>query len=276
MNLRTALVTLPAMLYGGVAAAQGLPTSQPAQLMIVREQVKLGRGAEHARIETGWPAAYAKAKSTDYYLAMTTLTGGNEAWFLVPFANNAAIGDAMRMEASDTVLAAELQRLSRADAEVLTDARTITAMARPDLSHGAFPDLNRQRFWEITTFRVRPGHEAGFEAAAKAYGAATERTAPGSSYRVYEVTAGMPSPTFLVFESVESYAQFDTLAATGQRIFQSFTPDELTTMNRFLSEGLVTSENNRFRLEPQMSYVPAETRATDPAFWLPRRAARRP
>jgi hypothetical protein len=276
MNLRTALVTLPAMLYGGVAAAQGLPTAQPAQLMIVREQVKLGRGAEHARIETGWPAAYAKAKSTDYYLAMTTLTGGNEAWFLVPFANNAAIGDAMRMEASDTVLAAELQRLSRADAEVLTDARTITAMARPDLSHGAFPDLNRQRFWEITTFRVRPGHEAGFEAAAKAYGAATERTAPGSSYRVYEVTAGMPSPTFLVFESVESYAQFDTLAATGQRIFQSFTPDELTTMNRFLSEGLVTSENNRFRLEPQMSYVPAETRATDPAFWLPRRAARRP
>jgi hypothetical protein len=276
MHPRLLPLAFPALLCAGVAAAQGLPTSQPARITIIREMVKLGRAAEHTRIESGWPAAFARAKTPVYYLAVTSMTGANEAWFLVPYASYAAEAEEMRREESDTVLSAELQRLSRADAEVLTDARTIQAAARPDLSHGSFPDLNRQRFWEVTTFRVRPGHEAGFEAAAKAYGAATGRTAPGLSYRVYEVTAGMPSPTFLVFESVESYAQFDTLAATGQRIFQSFTPDELTTMNRFLAEGLITSENNRFRLDPQMSYVSAETRATDPGFWLPRRAARRP
>jgi hypothetical protein len=276
MNARVLLVTLPAVLCAGIAAAQGLPTAQPAQITIVREMVKLGRGAEHARIEAGWPAAFARAKSPVHYLAVTSLTGASEAWFLVPYASNAAEADEMRREDSDTVLAAELQRLSRADAEVLNDARTVQAMARTDLSHGAFPDLARQRFWEITIFRVRPGHEAGFEAAAKVYGAATGRAAPGLSYRVYEVTAGMPGPTYLVFSSVESYAQFDSTTASGQRIFQAFTPEELATMNRFLTEGLISAENNRFRLDPQMSYVSAETRATDPAFWQPRRSARRP
>jgi hypothetical protein len=273
---RLPLLTLPALLYAGVAAAQALPTSQPAQLVIIREQVKLGRGAEHARIESGWPAAYAKAKSPVYYLGMTSMTGTNEAWFLVPYASNAAEADEMRLEESDTGLAAELQRLGRADAEVTTDARTIRAMARTDLSHGGFPDLARQRFWEIAIYRVRPGHDAGFEAAARAYGAAVERTAPGNSYRVYAVTAGMPEPTYLVFTSVASYAQFDTLAANGRRIFQSFTPDELTTLNKFFTDDLINTETNRFRLDPQMTYVSAETRATDPAFWIPRGSARRP
>ena len=52
---------------------------------------------------------------------------------------------------------------------------------------------------------------AEFEAAASVYGAATDRVATGFSYRVYQVTAGMPEPTFLVFASVASYAQFDVL-----------------------------------------------------------------
>ena len=244
MNPKLSLLTLPALLCAGagLAVAQGLPTSQPTLLTIFREQVKLGRAAEHGRIEAGWPAEFAKAKSPNYYLAMTSLTGASEAWFVVPFASNAAAADEMKLEESDTTLAAELQRLSRADAEVLTDARAIQAMARTDLSHGAFPDLNKQRFWEISIYRVRPGHEAGFEAAAKAYGAATDRSAPSFSYRIYEVTAGMPA----------------------------------ATLNKFLTDGLINSETNRFRLDPQMSYVSAETHATDPAFWMPKRPARRP
>jgi hypothetical protein len=182
----------------------------------------------------------------------------------------------MKLESSDTVLAADLARLSRADAEVLNDFRTIQAMARPDLSHGTFPDLTKVRFWEVLTFRVRPGHEADFEAAAKVYGAATDRAATGASYRVYQVTAGMPGPTYLIFSSVESYAQFDAMMAAGQKTMQGFTPDEMATMQKFSTDGVFSSETNRFALNPTMSYVAAETRATDPAFWMPKRPARRP
>lgn len=280
MKVTRTLLTLASLLCIGATAllaqAQPLPTSQPALLTIYREQVKVGRSAEHERIEAGWPAAYARAKSPNHYLAMTSLTGPNEAWFLAPFASNAAVADQMKLESSDTVLAADLARLSRADAEVLNDFRTIQAVARPDLSHGAFPDLAKVRFWEVLTFRVRPGHEADFEAAAKAYGAATDRAATGASYRVYQVTAGMPGPTYLIFSSVEAYAQFDAMMAAGQKTMQGFTPEEMATMQKFSTDGVISSETNRFALNPTMSYVAPETRATDPAFWTPKRPARRP
>jgi hypothetical protein len=260
----------------GRGMAQGIPTSQPPYILIAREYVKLGHGAEHARIEAGWPAAFAKAKSPTYYLAMVSLTGPSEAWFVTPYASHAAIADDMKQAASDTVLGAELQRLSRADAEMLTDARQIEAVARPDLSSGAYPNIGRQRFWEISVYRVRPGHEASFDAAAKAYGASAQRTAPGLSFRVYQVLAGMPEPTYLVFQSFVTYAQVDTAMAAGQKIMGGFTPDEQAAVGKFLTDGLLTVETNRFQLNATMSYVSDSVRATDPSFWKPKPRTRRP
>ena len=39
------------------ASAQGLPKTQPKFITIIREEVKVGRNDEHARLESGWPAA---------------------------------------------------------------------------------------------------------------------------------------------------------------------------------------------------------------------------
>lgn len=260
----------------GPAFAQSMPTSQPPFILIAREFVKLGHGAEHARIEAGWPAAFAKAKSTSYYLAMVSITGGSEAWFVSPYASHAAMAADQALAASDTVLGAELGRLGRADAEMLTDARQIEAMARPDLSSSTFPNLGQQRFWNIGVYRVRPGHDADFAAAAKAYGASVQRNAPGTSYRVYQVVAGMPQPTYLVFESFTSYAQVDTSMATGQKVMQNFTPDEQTAITKFFNDAVLSVEENRFALSPTMSYVSDSVRATDPSFWKPKPRAKRP
>ena len=85
--------TLPLMFLisgTGVALAQTLPTAQPSMLNIVREEVKVGRAADHAKIEAGWPAAYEKAKSPNYYLAMVSMTGPAEAWYITPFESHAA------------------------------------------------------------------------------------------------------------------------------------------------------------------------------------------
>lgn len=260
--------------YAVTASAQGaLPTSQPNYLTIVREEVKLGRAADHERIEAGWPAAYEKAKSPDYFLAYVATTGRNEAWFVVPFDSQKAMGDSMRRESEDAALAAELRRLQRADADVLNSVTTIQAMARKDLSVGAFPDIAKTRFVEITIFRVRPGHERGFEDAAKAYGAAAKRSSPNASFRIYQVMAGIPGPTFLAFSSTESFADFDRAVQEDMAIMKGATPEELKTLERVSAEGLVNVETQRFRIDPVMSYVPKETRAADPAFWMPKKPA---
>jgi hypothetical protein len=281
MNRRLSHFTLLALLCAGTAPVvgqTGLPTSQPPLITIVREEVKVGRAGEHARIEAGWPAAYERAKSPDYYLAMVSMTGPSEAWYISPYANHAAIGESMKREAADPVLTAELARLSRADGEVLNNARTIHAVARADLSMGAYPELARQRFWEITTFRVRPGHEGEFDAAAKAYIAAAQRSAPGTTFRVYEIIAGGLTPTYLIFSSIRTYAEFDEMFANGMKTMQGASVEERAALQKFSTDALLNAETNRFRLDPKQSYVARDTRATDPAFWgpQPRPATARP
>ena len=260
----------------GSAAAQGMPTTQPSLLTIVRENVRLGRGTEHAQWETGWPAAYEKAKSTEYYLAFVSMTGPSEVWYVVAQTSHAAMDESMKREAADPVLTAELERLQRGDAEFLTNVRVMQAVGRPDLSMGTFPDLAKIRFVEITWFRVRPGHEAAFETAAKAYGAAAKRSAPTTSFRIYQVTAGVPGPVYLAFSSVQSYAEFDRMTANGQATMGGATPEEMAALQKFSAEGAVNFETQRFRVDPQQSYVAPETRAADPAFWSPKKAASRP
>jgi len=270
----TGRATLLMFLIGsGNALGQSLPTSQPSLVQIFREEVKVGHGADHVKTEAGWPAAFEKAKSPYFSLALVTLTGPSEAWFIVPFESHQAIGDSLKRESDDPVLSAELARLSRADAEHITSLRSIQAVARKDLTRGAFPDTAKQRFWEITVFRVRPGHQADFEAAAKAYGAAAGRSAPATSYRVYQVIAGMPTPTYLVFTSVVSFGEFDKMMADGDATMKGASPEERAALQKFSTDALISQETQRFRLDPEMSYVPKEVRAQDPAFWMPKKPA---
>ena len=107
-----------------------------------------------------------------------------------------------------------------------------------DLSHGTYPDLNKQRFWEITTMRVRPGHADQFAAAAKAYKAMAARSMPNARWRVYQVSAGMPEPTYLIFSSVESFGQFDAMFAAGSAAEKTMTAEERAVFQKFNTEAL--------------------------------------
>ena len=257
------------LLVPGTVNAQ-LPTSQPNMITIVREEVKLGRDADHAKVEAGWPAAYEKAKSPDYYLAMTSMTGTPEVWYVSPYASHAAIGDSMKREDADPVLTAELVRLRRADADMINSVRIMQARARPELSYGAYPDLAKQRFFEITWFRVRPGHEPQFEAAAKAYGSSAKRAGVAAAYRVYEIVAGIPGPTYLIFGSMASMGEFDQVMMNGDKIMKGANQDEGMALQKAMLEGVINVETQRFRLDPVQSYVPKATRDQDPAFWMPK------
>jgi hypothetical protein len=254
------------------AFAQAMPTTQPNYLQIYREEVKLGHTADHAKVEAGWPAAYEQAKDPYTYIALESITGPNEVWFVSPFESHKAMEDSMKRE-SEPGLAAALGRLSKADAEHISANRSILAMARKDLSYGTYPETAKQRFYEITIFRARPGHERGFEEAAKAYAAAAKRGAPETSFRVYEVVAGMPNPTYLVFSSSVGYGEFDKVMSDGEATMKAATAEERATLEKFSAEGLINTETIRFRLHPTMSYVPKEVRAQDPAFWSPKPTA---
>jgi hypothetical protein len=255
------------------ASAQALPTSQPNYIQITMEDVKVGHDDEHSKLEAGWPAAFEKAKSPFFGIGMVAMTGMPQAWFITPYESNKAIGESMKLNADDPVLAAELTRLAKADTAHITNMRQVYLAARKDLSYGGFPELGKQRFYEVTIFRVRPGHEDQFAQVAKVYGAATGRVAPGAAYRVYEVVSGMIGPTYFVISSTVAHADFDKSATEGEATMKGMTADEQGAMQKFATEGLINAETQRFRIDPNMCYVPKDVRASDPAFWTPKKPA---
>lgn len=265
--VRSVLPVLVLAATSGTVVAQGMPETQPGILTIFIEEVKVGMNADHEANEAGWPAAFAEANSPYYYLAMEAMTGPNEVWYVSPYESYAAEGESMKMTESNEELGKELSRLWRADAQYLNDARQIQAVARPDLSYGDFPDLGRARFWDITMMRIRLGHEEAWQNAARIYKEVVAQGAPDMSYRIYQVTAGMPGGYYLIFSSVNDYAEFDDMMAQGNAMWEGISAENMQTLQQFMATDVQMVMTNRFSLNPNMSYVAEETKAVDPDFW---------
>ncbi len=271
-SLRTiALVVLgaaPGSVFGQVA-----PTTP--YLQIVREVVKIGHaGAAHAATEVNWLAAYRRTGIANHYLAMETAFGPTEAWFVSGHQSLAAIEELNVAIANSPGLGKTLERNWAADAAHLVDARVLLLRHRPALTYGPGPALPTTRMMEVTIFRVRPGGEGGFSEAATLYRTAVEQAKVPVHWATYEVMAGMPGPTYMVFSAKNSMADLDPgpvekaiSAEIGKRLAAA-------------SQSLISIETLVFNFSPEMSYLPAAWIAQDPKFWgrsaLPARAAAAP
>ncbi len=253
------------------AFAQAPPTTQPKFIHIFREQVKPGRLADHAQWEAGWPAAAEKAKSPYSYLALVSITGPLEAWYVTSYASQAAYGESVAWENAQPGLTTEYDRLAKTDGEFLADATALQAVAVPELSHGAFPDIAKMRYWEISTWRIRLGHDDAWAAATQAYKAAAARSAPNASWRTYRIVGGAPEGTYLTFSSVASFGEFDKMMAEGEATMKGATAEEMVVLGKFMKDSVLNLSTNRYRLDPKQSYVDAATKAKDLAFWTPKK-----
>lgn len=261
---RSALPLAGALFLGALPlAAQDSP---PPYLQIFREEVKTGHTAAHAITESGWPRAFAKGKIQNQYLAMTTIYGPLEAWFLEGHESVAEIEQVNASIDSAPGLGAELDRLSQSDAAHVSSVRQILGRYRPDLSNGVPVDLAKMKVWEVLLFNVRPGHEGNFMEAAKLYKSTVEQAKADFPWATYEVLAGMPGPTFLVFAPHRTLSEIDPATGAGAQIEKAFTDESMKKLST-LAEGYTSVEDMVFAVSPQMSYLTPEFIARDPKFW---------
>jgi hypothetical protein len=246
----------------------------PKVLQIFREEVKPGKGSIHEKTEAGWPKAFAKAKWPVHYLAVTSVTGPGEAWFLSGYPSYAAYETDQRNIEKDATLTAETQRLSAIDGELLTQGRSMLASFREDLSYNTGADLSKMRYFSITVTRVRPGHEAEFVEARKIVKAAHEKAGLPDGMAIYQVSSGAPSGTFLGIVARQTLEELDKSAAIhGEAYMQALGGDAgQKKLADIQSSAIVSSETNVFAFSPSMSYSSPEMIAGDPAFWGPKPA----
>jgi len=257
------------------AAAEEIPPP-PKVLQIYREEVKPGKGPAHEKVEAGWPRAFAKAAWPTHYLAMTSMTGPAEAWFAVGFDSYGAWEKDTKATEANTALSAELDKLSVADAECISGARSIVALRREDLGFGPTPDIAKTRYFRIITFKVRPGHEKDFTDAVKIVKDAYQKAGVAISWAVYQVNGGMPGPTFMVWVPMRSLAETDTVLGAMKAIQDAEGEEGQKSLAKMAGDGYLSFEQNFFAISPKMSYPPKAWVDKDPAFWAPKAEAAAP
>jgi len=268
-TLLVSLVTVPLC-----AAESPGPNPPPKVLQIYREEVKVGKGPAHVKFEKGFVAAMAKAKWPTHYLAMTTVTGPTEAWFLTGYPSFAAWEKDRADTDRNSVLTADLDRLVEKDGELLTNGRSLVAVLRDDLSAGSPVDVAKMRYFRIITFRVRPGHDNDFVDSVKIVKSAYEKAKVDLPWAVYQISGGMPGPTFMILLPMKSMSEIDASIARAGTIREAEGPENEKALAKLASDGYATVETNVFAFSPAMSYPSKEFVARDPEFWTPKPEAK--
>jgi hypothetical protein len=265
---------LPLLLLASPLPAQNAPdTTPPTLLQIFREEVKVGRGGAHTQTEAGWPRAFAKAGIKNYYIAMTTVYGPQEAWFFEGHDSMAEIQQ-VNEAINHTGLDKELDRLALADAANISSATSMLAHYHPELSNAGF-DVSAMRVWELLVFRCRPGHENDFMEAAKLYKTTVDQNKIDLRWATFAVMAGMPSPTFLVFIPHRELAELDPSSPTSVAIDKAMGGESMKRLSA-LAEGYASTEELVFVVSPEMSHLSPEFVARDPKFWGKKAALAKP
>jgi hypothetical protein len=256
-----------------LAQTPAAPGGPPKVLQIFREEVKPGKSVAHEKWETGWPRAFAKANWPTRFLAITSLTGPSEAWFLTGHESFAAWEKDRQNLDKATALKAEDDRLSAGDGEFLSAHRSIVAAFREDLSNKPNITLGKMRYFRIVTYRVRPGHDADFTDAVKIVREAYEKAKVDLPWAVYQIVSGMPGPTFLVLVPMKSLEEIDAAFARSKTIQEAEGEENGKKLQKLASDGYLNTESNIYAFSPKMSYVAPEVASADPDFWTPKPAA---
>ncbi|MBI3670743.1 MAG: hypothetical protein HY237_13295 [Acidobacteria bacterium] len=248
------------------------PGAPPKVLTIFREEVKVGKGAVHEKFETNFVKASAKAKWPTHYLAITSMSGSSEAWYITPFDSFAAWEKDQKATEKNAAFTAELEKLAEQDAAFINNGRSIVAIYREDLSyHADTMGVSKARYLEVETVRVRLGRSAEFVEMEKISIAAHDKANIGEHWACYQVVEGAPAGTYLFFSAMKSLAEADV--DHGKAVNEAMGEENVKKRRKFAAEGIQFVESNLFALSPKMSYVSKEWAAADPDFWTPKAKA---
>jgi hypothetical protein len=268
-----ALALAPAFAQDGQTADQNrgdMKMSKPAPILVIyREDVKAGRVQLHDALEANFARTYSRIPGARYYLAMNSISGPNESWFMQPYNSLEEVQKELQANLQAPVaLRTSLQRIAGGELENLSNQQAIQTVYREDLSYNAsVADLPTSRYVEVVTYRVAPGHDADFAEAEKLVRAAHEKTNEPMSWATYQVFAGAPSGTYYVFRALDSLAKADpTNVAMMQSMNQALGEDGMKRLMQLVADAHITREINFYAFNPKTSYAPPEFAAAD-SFW---------
>ena len=163
--------------WGDSAVAVAQETTPPPKVLTVyREFVKPGKfGAAHEKTESAFTQAMKNAKWPTHYLAVSSITGKPRVLFLEGYDSFAAWEKDVLDQQANATLSAANEKASVADGELLSDVDCSALVYSDEYSLRSSVDIPHMRYFEISLYRVRPGHDADWDAIVKMVKAAYEK-----------------------------------------------------------------------------------------------------
>ena len=265
------LLGLSFAFIGSAFAQDQAALAPPKVLLIVRENLKPGKaGTTHEKSESAFVNAFKSAKWPQHYLAVDSQSGNPRSLFLIGYDSFAAMEKDAKATQQNTVLSAALDRASAADGELLSSYETSTFMFREDQSFHPNLSLAPMRYFEITRFRVRPGHDSDWDAIVKLYLDNFPKAVPDAHWAVFQEQYGQGGNVYLVFNPMKSLAEVDSGLGDNKKFADLMGADNMKRLSDLSAAALDDVQTNIFSFNPHESYPPPEWIKADPAFWNPK------
>ena len=270
-----ALVATAALLAAAPSRAQdkkeaNLEAAPPKVLLLEHKQPYSGKAEERRKLEEALSAACEKLDAPRVWIDLESLSGEPEALVFSPFDSYE------QMEQSDfewsQFLAghADLQRIREDTRSLVGGERKIIAILRYDLGYLVDSiDLSEARFLQVVEVRLFPGRESDFVDAFKILADAHTKVHTETPWVVYEVDAGLPTPTFLILSPMVELKERDDLLAQSPAIADA-QGDGGDALKKIARESYAATESTIYRVNPGMSHVSKAFAATDMEFWMHR------
>lgn len=274
-RISSVLGLLLAVAGGTVAAGQDATPTPPKVIQVIREWTKPGKaGLVHDRSEAAFLAVMNKGKLQGHYVALNSMSGKSRALYLSRYPSMEAWEKDNQIVDKNPALAAEMDRASMADGDLLEGTDSAVFVYNEELSLHPHPDLSHARYYEITSFHVKPGHMGDFMELAQMYKAAVEKMDPGAHWAMYGLAYGGESDTYLMLTHLDSLAELDKRMVIGEKFVEAMGgPEAMQKFEQLTGQTLDPWHTELFSINPKQSYPEESWIKADPDFWKPKKAA---
>ena len=220
--------------------------AQDPQIFIYREQIRPGKLAKYMQIEEEAARFCAKAPCPNPYMALASMTGPNEAWWINGFDTAETFEKIQQAYAANQELTQYLNTVDSNKADLAFHATRLIAKFHPEMSFYSTPIA--PRLISISVVQVRQKNVIAFRDLRSRFKQALERA--GRPQWVYQVTSGAEDVTFIVM----------TPARNMQEILTLPTADDSADI-------IATSETRLYAVSPALSFPAQSWIEADPEFW---------
>jgi hypothetical protein len=256
---------------GQVEDSPNIAGTPPKMLVLVHQEFKFGKAGERQKLSAAISRACEHLDVPNDWIDLQSLTGPREALSFDPFDSFEQVDTAVAVWGRIFATHPELAHLQEQLEALLSRETTQIAVRRDDLGYRPQSiDFSKARFMRVLEVRLNPGRESDFVEAFRILSHAYETIKADAPWVVYQVNAGMPAPTFIVFLPMRTLKQNDDLLNWRRSLREAEGEEASHRMEQIARDAYAATESNLYAISPEMSHVSKEFADGDPQFWSPK------